>query len=615
MEYLMFTEEEKAFIRSNILVTTKTGVVQTNGWAAKRKWWSDSHSDHMTLFDKITEYWKSYKEERFKTIIEHILSTKQPCVICGALTYRKTKGGDVSCSKDCSRILAGNNTAKFRKNNPDVVAAALQKAKKTCIDRYGVESVFNIPSVRKLCSDSQKLESTKNKRKQTCIERFGLSTNLSLPENRAKSEILAHTPEARSKRKQTCLDRYGVENNLMLPEVIEKNKIGSHTEEVNSRRKKTVIERFGTENYNNREKARITRKENLKSGVIQKNLPPNAIRVLESKELLDDMLKEHTQKAVSIKIGVSQATVSIYAREYGLEYSRFQSEAEREIAQYILTIDEDAKIICNSRKIIGQELDIFLPDYNLAIEFNGLFWHSTTDVDKIQYAKTRHLVKTDKCEELGISLLQILDTEWENKKNIWKSVIRCKMNKINRRLFARNLNFAEVKDKEIITNFEKENHLQGHCKSSRSFGLYDNEELVCLASFSRDRFGKTNKTELVRFCSKLNTIIVGGMSKILSHVPFVDIVSYANRRWSSGNVYNTIGFKKTHTSKPNYSYIERGKYELLSRQKFQKHKLPSILDNFDKNKTEAENMLCNNYRIIYDCGNIVYNYQKRIFAK
>ena len=47
-------------------------------------------------------------------------------------------------------------------------------------------------------------------------------------------------------------------------------------------------------------------------------------------------------------------------------------------------------------------------------------------------------------------------------------------------------------------------------------------------------------------------------------------------------------------------------FTLHSRHKFQKHKLESILNIYDHNLTEAQNMFDNGYRRIWDCGNLVY---------
>ena len=127
--------------------------------------------------------------------------------------------------------------------------------------------------------------------------------------------------------------------------------------------------------------------------------------------------------------------------------------------------------------------------------------------------------------------------------------------------------------------------------------------------FGKPRFNKKYDYELIRFCSKMNINVVGAASKLFKHFKINyngSIISYANRRFSNGNLYETLGFTKIDETKPNYFYI-KGK-TLLSRNKCQKHKLKNLLDNFDENLSEHENMLNNGYLKVYDCGNLVFTF-------
>jgi hypothetical protein len=123
--------------------------------------------------------------------------------------------------------------------------------------------------------------------------------------------------------------------------------------------------------------------------------------------------------------------------------------------------------------------------------------------------------------------------------------------------------------------------------------------------------GKT-KLELLRFCNKLNTQVIGGASKLFKHFvrnnEFEEIISYADRRWSNGNLYEQLGFEFSHKSAPSYWYIINGK--LVHRSVYMKHKLPSLLKDFDPNLTEWENMQMNGFDRIWDCGCLVYRYAR-----
>jgi hypothetical protein len=120
---------------------------------------------------------------------------------------------------------------------------------------------------------------------------------------------------------------------------------------------------------------------------------------------------------------------------------------------------------------------------------------------------------------------------------------------------------------------------------------------VCLGAKSKDK-----EYELIRFCNKLNTSVVGGASKLFSY--FINnydvdkIVSYCDIRYATGNLYEKLGFNFVHQSKPNYFYTKGGKR--FNRFSFAKHKLVNM--GYDKNKTERQIMLDLGYNRIYDCG-------------
>ena len=123
-------------------------------------------------------------------------------------------------------------------------------------------------------------------------------------------------------------------------------------------------------------------------------------------------------------------------------------------------------------------------------------------------------------------------------------------------------------------------------------------------TFSKSRFDKKYDFELIRYCNKLDLTTVGGASKLLKHFQRNhkgSIVSYANRRYSNGNLYRQLGFNYKSSSVPNYWYSSG--LNLLSRYECQKHKLKNVLKNFDESLSERDNMVNNGYYRIYDCGN------------
>ena len=175
-------------------------------------------------------------------------------------------------------------------------------------------------------------------------------------------------------------------------------------------------------------------------------------------------------------------------------------------------------------------------------------------------------------------------------------------------VYARKCQIKEV-DSKTSKEFQKAKHIQGAVNSKINLGLYYQDELVSLMTFTKCRFDKKHEWELLRFCNKLGYHIPGSASKLLSYFEEnykpTSLVSYADRRWSQGKVYEKLGFKFSHASSPNYWYWKNIEH-LQSRVQFQKHKLKGLLENFDESKTEVENMKANGYNRIFDCGNLVY---------
>jgi hypothetical protein len=274
--------------------------------------------------------------------------------------------------------------------------------------------------------------------------------------------------------------------------------------------------------------------------------------------------------------------------------------AEDEINNYISSLI-DSKIILGSRSIIKPlELDIYIPDYNLAIEYNGIYWHSYCGQNKhtckqqndFNYCKNRHLHKTKLCQTKGIQLFHIFENEWVNKtkQNIWKSIIQ---NTLGRsiQLEAEDHTIKPV-PKYDIKPFLEANHLQGYCSSSIAYGLYYNDDLISIMNFASSKEGidKSADWELMRFCNKLGYNVHGAASRLLKafradHTG--SIKTYVNRRWSNGNLYRRLGFQEIGTSYPNSFYW--------------KNKNPyKLIPGFQNNSNPSQ------YNIIWDSGNYIF---------
>ena len=268
---------------------------------------------------------------------------------------------------------------------------------------------------------------------------------------------------------------------------------------------------------------------------------------------------------------------------------------EKEVLDWLKSI-YSGEIIENDRTILnGKELDIYIPEKKLAIEFNGDYWHSTKIKDKY-YHQEKSLV----CRNLGIRLIHIFEYEWINKRTICESIIKSALGIYDKIVYARQCAIEKINSCNY-RNFLDENHLQGSINSSIRYGLYNRNELVSVIGFGKSRF-KSGEIELHRFCCKLNYHIPGAFSKLIKHSRLNDFITYVDLAHFSGEGYKELGFKEISVTEPNYKWVKGN--TTLNRFATQKHKLSILLENYDENLTEAKNMTLNGYNQIFDSGNI-----------
>jgi len=158
-----------------------------------------------------------------------------------------------------------------------------------------------------------------------------------------------------------------------------------------------------------------------------------------------------------------------------------------------------------------------------------------------------------------------------------------------------------VLDSKVANSFIEENHIQGAGRSNYRIGLYYGEELVAVMTFSNKEISrKLSGWEINRFACKKNTIVVGGASKLFSH--FINekapdkVISYADTRWSDGNLYEKLGFSFDSQTVPNYWYFKGSNAVRIHRYTLRK----TADDN--QSLTEYENRLLAGYDRVYDCG-------------
>lgn len=347
---------------------------------------------------------------------------------------------------------------------------------------------------------------------------------------------------------------------------------------------------------------------------------PEIKQILDDKDKLEEDYNSGKKLSELAEIyGTSKATLSIFMRKFGIEmrnpnsYEKLNKKSSTEEIDLLNNIKHfyDGEIISGSFTIIPPfQLDIFIPDKKIAIEYNGLYSHAyresgvTISASKNEFY---HINKTNMCNDKDIQLIHVYADQWKYKKDIVLSIIKSKLG-LNEKIYARK---CQVKQISLLekTQFLNENHIQGTVNSKIYYGLYHSNELVAVMTFGISRFNKKYTWELLRFSSKRGYTIVGGFSKLLGYFRKTytgSIISYADRTYSNGNVYIKNGFTLLSVNPPAYSYIN-SKYDMrINRQSLSKKRILELLG--IPSSDRSERIITEEFNIpkIYDCGTLTY---------
>ena len=279
------------------------------------------------------------------------------------------------------------------------------------------------------------------------------------------------------------------------------------------------------------------------------------------------------------------------------------SRPEKEITDFICNLIGESNVITNTRKFLdGQEIDIYLPQLKIGIEYDGLYWHSEAN----EKDKNYHLKKTELTESKGIRLIHIFEDEWREHKEIVLNKIKHIIGKDNSIVVGARKCRINLINKELAKTFLDKYHIQGYVSSTIYLGAYYNNELVGVMTFLKEkdmvwnltRFATNFKYRLPGLANKLfNSFIIDNNPQIVK--------SFLDRRWGTcnDNVYNKLGFHLDGVQKPDYSYVKgHSRYHKFN---FRKQTL-SKKYNLPLSMTEKE--MCDKlgYFRIWNCG--LYKY-------
>ena len=314
-----------------------------------------------------------------------------------------------------------------------------------------------------------------------------------------------------------------------------------------------------------------------------------------------------TQVEICSLLNVKSNTLNNFIKRHNLgekiikNYRYATSQAEKEILAFLAPFNP-----INKYKYQGlKEIDIYLPNQQIGIEYCGMYWHRES-----LRGKTLHINKMRDCQKRGIKLLTIFDYEWLSKKDIIKSIILSKLGSSPKKLGARKCECRIVSATES-TDFFKNNHMQSAPPNQiLSVGLFYNDILVGCMSFGKHhRNGRIiilNRLAFLKNCS-----ISGGASRLLKFAADIlrtmsvpEIVTYSDNRWSEGGVYHSMGFEKVADLPKDYFYIKN--HLQYSKQSMKKTSQEKLLT-----QTEYELRLKDGYDRVWDCGKIKWKLNLR----
>ena len=370
---------------------------------------------------------------------------------------------------------------------------------------------------------------------------------------------------------------------------------------INAKRNKSMHEKYGVE-YN-------SQRNDIKSIWTKPKISESVHSKLTDYTWLHNeyVVKQRSSVDIARELNIYYSTVASYCVGHGFPIRRRSNYSlmEIEIKEYV----ESLGLLCESSNwtiLKSKEIDLYIPSKKIAIEINGLYWHSFNPANFSHEDDSRHLNKTKEAASKGISLIHITDWEWKNKNDIVKSILKSKLGVCDK-VYARQTKVKSLTT-DIARQFFDDNHLQGYMPSTYYLGLYKDESLVMAISAGRNRFAKDNSVELHRMASIKYLTVVGGGSKLIKALKILinnnTLISYCDRSKSNGRGYLAMGFTLLRTTSPGYFWTDGN--EILSRYKCTKQKLSKWLKTYDSSLSESENMFNAKYRRYWDCGNYLF---------
>lgn len=518
------------------------------------------------------------------------------------------------CCSDCREKAKKEKIDRFYEENPDKRKETIEKIKKTNLERYGVEFSLQHPTTRQKSKETSlarygteyprqnkevaktledkffdkygvrnpsNLPEVQEKRKKTYIERFGVdnpSSNEKVKDKRRKTiknrygvDCVLKDPSIREKCKDTMIQLYGTEHPLQVPEFFEKVK-------------STNLERYGTEyciiGEKRKETLGILSEEygNLLTSPNQVMLSPYAVECLRDKSKLEKAYGEGSIMRLAESLGISYTTAVNALHAHGVPINKKpRSKAEKDLEGMIRGLGFD--VVCNDRTTFGVEVDLYIPEAQLAIEYNGIYWHSSIFKES-GFHQRKSLVVRDK----GENLIHVWEDDWIDikRREIVKEIIKTFLG-VTDHVSSENSDIVDVSEHQARELFNK-NSIHGFVDSTVYYGISCDGEIVFLVGLSGN--GEIWKVDGVSHTKRVD----GGLNRILDHFKSIHewekIEARANLNCGDEGMYRDAGFSFNKVIPPKM-YFTDGRQKRFPKEDYEDDLMYDLFEDYNGQPVNA----------------------------
>lgn len=450
---------------------------------------------------------------------------------------------------------------RYGSKNPSSTNASIEKRNKTMLERYGTTNTKQFIDYSKIDYNARN-----EKSKKTNLVKYGV-------DNVAKSKTI------QDKIKQTNLERYGG----VAP---------ACNEAVKEKQRQSILKKYGS--FSNMPGPKASHQKFL--GYRSEMSESIDLEWLDS----DQFRGKYDGSPIYYTFKCNKCG-NVFKDDFhsGMPVCRKcnptfngSSNQEEQMYEFIKSV-YNGTVIRHDRNVLGgKELDFYFPELNVAIEYNGTYWHGYRKDTNVSLKEFKKRIEEKRliCESKNIRLITIDEADYIDRTDVFNRFIQDTICP-RKRIFARNCIIRKI-DTVTARDFCEYYHVNGFKGGYEKLGLYYNDELIVVAIFGKH---PKYENECIRLVYKTGYDVIGGWAKIIKHFgkPFLH---YVNLKYFRGENKTGCGYR---------FYIKK---HLVYRQQVQKKYLCNYCNKIDENLSDFQNCLMNNGIAIFDCGNDIRIY-------